>query len=359
MEDQAEKLREIMRQKSAGESAAPRGDGAAESATVYTAGSETAARGAAAGTIPRTGSAIGGSAQPSRPSSEERPDRNSQAAGASGEHILSSKRGGKTRIITITSGKGGVGKTNVSVNMALAYARMGKKVVVMDADLGLANVNIMLNMVPKYTLYDMIRKRKTMKEIMVETDYGISIVAGASGFSKIANLTDEERQNFIEELSTLSFADIIIIDTSAGVSSNVLDFIAAADDAIIITTPEPTAITDAYGIIKIIATEYDNLDMELKLVVNRVKGAAEAKKVADRMTHIAGQFLNLKVDYLGFIYDDPVVSHAVLRQKPFMVIDPRCKASICVQHIVGKMEKSELRSTGGFASMFRRLFGRN
>jgi flagellar biosynthesis protein FlhG len=273
-----------------------------------------------------------------------------------GEGSASARPAGKTRIITITSGKGGVGKTNVSVNMALAYARLGKKVVVMDADLGLANVNIMLNMVPRYNLYDMIRKGKTMKEIMVETEYGISIVAGALGISQIANLSDEERQGFIGELNTLSFADIIIIDTSAGVSSNVLDFIAAADDAVIITTPEPTAITDAYGIIKIIATEYDNLDMELKLVVNRVKGAAEAKKVSDRMTHIAGQFLNLKVDYLGFIYDDPIVSQAVLRQKPFMVLDPKCKASICVQHIVGKMEKSELREKNGFASMFKRLF---
>jgi flagellar biosynthesis protein FlhG len=288
-----------------------------------------------------------------KPESSKEGDKNSRQAG------LLTKKSSKTRIITITSGKGGVGKTNVSVNMALAYARLGKKVVVMDADLGLANVNIMLNMVPRFNLYDMIRKGKTMKEIMVETDYGISIVAGALGISQIANLSDEERQNFIEELNTLSFADIIIIDTSAGVSSNVLDFIAAADDAVIITTPEPTAITDAYGIIKIIATEYDNLDMELKLVVNRVKSAAEAKKVSDRMTNIAGQFLNLKVDYLGFIYDDPIVSQAVLRQRPFMVIDPKCKASICVQHIVGKMEKSDLRDSGGFTSMFMRLFKKN
>jgi len=285
-----------------------------------------------------------------RPENAKEGDKGSRQAG------ILPKKGGKTRIITITSGKGGVGKTNVSVNMALAYARLGKKVVVMDADLGLANVNIMLNMVPRFNLYDMIRKGKTMREIMVETDYGISIVAGALGISQIANLSDGERQNFIEELNTLSFADIIIIDTSAGVSSNVLDFIAAADDAVIITTPEPTAITDAYGIIKIIATEYDNLDMELKLVVNRVKTATEAKKVADRMTNIAGQFLNLKVDYLGFIYDDPIVSQAVLRQRPFMVLDPKCKASICVQHIVGKMEKSDLRETGGFGSMFMRLF---
>ncbi|MDR1908832.1 MAG: MinD/ParA family protein [Spirochaetaceae bacterium] len=268
------------------------------------------------------------------------------------------REGKKTRIVTVTSGKGGVGKTNVSVNMALAYARIGKKVVVMDADLGLANVNVMLNMIPKFNLYHVIRKQKTMREIMVETEYGISIVAGASGFSKIANLSEEERQNFITELGTLSNADIIIIDTAAGVSSNVLDFIAAADDAVIVTTPEPTAITDAYGIIKIIATEIDSLNMGLKLVVNRVKTVAEAKKVADRMTGIAGQFLNLKVEYLGFIYDDVTVSHAVLRQKPFMVIDPKCKASLCVQHIVGRMEKSELRESGGFTEMLKRLFGR-
>jgi flagellar biosynthesis protein FlhG len=264
----------------------------------------------------------------------------------------------KTRIITVTSGKGGVGKTNMAVNMALAYARLGKKVVVMDADLGLANVNVMLNMIPKFNLYHVIRKQKTMKEIMVETEYGISIVAGASGFSKIANLTEDERQNFIEELDTLSNADIIIVDTAAGVSSNVLDFIAAADDAVIITTPEPTAITDAYGIIKIIATEIDSLNMGLKLVVNRVKSVAEAKKVADRMTSIAGQFLNLKVEYLGFIYDDSVVSQAVIRQRPFMVIDPKCRASLCVQHIVGRMEKSEVRESGGFGNMIKRLFGR-
>jgi flagellar biosynthesis protein FlhG len=313
MEDQAEKLREIMRQKT--NTRVKAGGGRADHPSVLPGG------------------------------------RNQ-------EKVPSRRDVSKSRIITITSGKGGVGKTNVSVNMALAYARIGKKVVVMDADLGLANVNVMLNMIPKSNLYHVIRKQKTMKEIMVETDYGISIVAGASGFSKIANLTEEERQSFIEELDTLSNFDIIIIDTSAGVSNNVLDFIAAADDAVIITTPEPTAITDAYGIIKIIATEYDNFDMGLKLVVNRVKSYAEAKKVADRMTHIAGQFLNLKVDYLGCIFDDPTVSQAVLRQKPFMVIDPRCKASQCVQHIVGRMEKGEFHKAGGFGNMLKRLFGR-
>jgi flagellar biosynthesis protein FlhG len=195
-----------------------------------------------------------------------------------------------------------------------------------------------------------------MREIMVDTEYGISIVAGASGFSKIANLNDEERRYFIDELETLSAADIIIIDTSAGVSSNVLDFVAAADDTVIVTTPEPTAITDAYGIIKIIATEINSLNMGLKLVVNRVKNVTEAKKVADKMVNITGQFLNLKVEYLGFIYDDDSVSKSVLRQKPFMVLDPKCRASQCVQHIVGRMDKAELKGSGGFGKMFKRLF---
>jgi len=268
----------------------------------------------------------------------------------------SAKSVDKARVITVTSGKGGVGKTNLSVNMALAFARLGKKVIVMDADLGLANVNVMLNMIPKYNLYHVIKKQKSIREILVETDYGISIVAGASGFSQIANLGEDDRKDFIAELDSLSNADIVIIDTSAGVSSNVLDFIAAADDAVIITTPEPTAITDAYGIIKIIATEYDSLNVNLKLVVNRAKGAAEAKSVADRMINIAGQFLNLKVDYLGFIYDDASVPHAVLRQKPFMVVDPKCKASICVQHIVERMDRNKSGESRGFGAMLRRLF---
>jgi flagellar biosynthesis protein FlhG len=262
----------------------------------------------------------------------------------------------KTRIITVASGKGGVGKTNMSVNMALAYARLGKKVVVMDADLGLANVNVVLGVVPKFTLYHVIRKQKTMKEILIETEYGISIVAGASGFSKIANLNDEERSNFIKELDTLSSADVVIIDTSAGVSSNVIDFIAAADDVVIITTPEPPAMTDAYGVIKIIATEIENLDMGLNLVVNRVHSASEAKYVSDRMQKITSQFLNVKLDYLGFVWQDTAVENAIKKQKPFMVLEPRSKASQAVQHIVSRLEKTEIREGGGFGGMMKRLF---
>ncbi|MBI9098048.1 MAG: MinD/ParA family protein [Spirochaetaceae bacterium] len=263
--------------------------------------------------------------------------------------------GTKTKIITVASGKGGVGKTNISTNLALAYGKLGKKVIVLDADLGLANVNVVMGMIPKYNLYHVIRKQKTMKEVILDTDYGIQIVAGASGFSKIANLTDEERDSFISELTELSSADIIIIDTSAGVSSNVLSFVEAADEVIIVTTPEPTAITDAYGIIKIISTEIDDLDLDLKLIVNRVTSVTEAKKISQRVINIAGQFLNLKVDYLGFVYEDPSVQSSVRKQIPFMVADPNGKASGCIQHIVGRLENIEFKEGGGVGRFIKKL----
>ena len=267
--------------------------------------------------------------------------------------------GNKTKIITIASGKGGVGKTNISTNLALAYGKIGKKVIVLDADLGLANVNVVMGMIPKYNLYHVIRKQKTMSEVILDTDYGIQIVAGASGFSKIANLTDEERDSFISELTELSSADIIIIDTSAGVSSNVLSFVEAADEVLIVTTPEPTAITDAYGIIKIISTEIDDLDLDLKLIVNRVASVTEAKKISQRVINIAGQFLNLKVDYLGFVYEDPSVPNAVRKQVPFMVADPNGKAAGCIQHIVGRLENIEFKEGGGVGRFIKKLLGKN
>jgi flagellar biosynthesis protein FlhG len=265
--------------------------------------------------------------------------------------------GSNTRIITVSSGKGGVGKTNIAINLALSYAELGKKVTVMDADLGLANVNVVLGVIPKYNLYHVIRQQKKMKDIIMDTNYGIKIVAGASGFSKIANLSEDERKIFIRELDELANADIIIIDTGAGVSNNVISFIAAADDVIIVTTPEPTAITDAYGIIKIIATEIENLDLGLKLVVNRVNSVSEGKKVAERVISIASNFLNIKVDYLGFVYNDKLVHNAVIKQKPFFSIDPHSKASICIKHIISRLENIEYREGRGITRFLKKLFG--
>jgi flagellar biosynthesis protein FlhG len=263
--------------------------------------------------------------------------------------------GHKTRIIAVTSGKGGVGKTNIAVNMAIAYAQLGKKVILIDADLGMANVNVLLNIVPNANLLHVINQQRKMSEIVLETDYGIKFIAGANGFSRIANLNEKELQYFVEEFLTLSNADIIIIDTAAGISNNVLSFVAAADEVFVITTPEPTAITDAYGIIKIIATELHNTNISMKLLVNRVQSADEGRKISDRIINIAAQFLNHKVDYLGFIYDDPAVTASVIRQKPWLVASPSAKPSLCIKHIVGRIEKTDFIEEEGLGRFLRKF----
>ena len=265
----------------------------------------------------------------------------------------------KTRIIAITSGKGGVGKSNLSVNMAIAYAQQGKKVTLIDGDLGMANVNVLMNVVPQCNLMHVINKQKTMQEIINETEFGIKFIAGANGFSKIANLTLDELDYFAKQFAMLGNSDIIIIDTGAGIANNVLQFVAAADEVYVVTTPEPTAITDAYGIIKIITTELVDREMNIKLLVNRVHSADEGKRISDRIINIAGQFLNKKVDYIGFVYDDPVVQASVIRQKPFIIVNPTSKPAQCIKHIVGRIEKSDIGSSEGVSSFLKKFLRKN
>jgi flagellar biosynthesis protein FlhG len=264
----------------------------------------------------------------------------------------------KTRIIAITSGKGGVGKSNFAVNMAIAYAQLGKKVILIDGDLGMANVNVLLNIVPQYNLMHVINKKKSMKEIIMDTEFGIKFIAGANGFSKIANLSVEELEYFAKQFSSLGNADIIIIDTGAGIANNVLQFVAAADEVYVLTTPEPTAITDAYGIIKIITTEIVDRTVNLKLVVNRVHSVEEGKRISERIINIVGQFLNYKVEYLGCVYEDPIVQASVIRQKPFMIVNPTSKPAVCLKHIVGKIEKTEPEYSEGVASFLKKFLGK-
>lgn len=269
------------------------------------------------------------------------------------------KKQKKTRTIAITSGKGGVGKTSVAVSLSIALARGGSSVTLLDADLGLANINVILGIIPKYNLYHVIKGQKKLKDIVIEVPEGIKIIAGASGFHQLANLDPKQRNEFIGAVSELDSDDYMIVDTGAGVSQNVLSFVMAADEIIVVTTPEPTAITDAYGIIKSIAAQ--SPDKVIKIIVNRVQSVAEGNRVAQRVINIAGQFLNIKVENLGFIFDDIYVPKSVRNQKPFVVSYPKSKASGCVAIIADRIGN---RTTGavkgsGLASFFKNLFVSN
>jgi flagellar biosynthesis protein FlhG len=273
--------------------------------------------------------------------------------------LAAEKKDGKrapTRTIAITSGKGGVGKTSLAVSLSIALAQGGKtKVTLLDADLGLANINVILGIIPQFNLYHVIKGKKKLRDIVIDVPEGIKIIAGASGFHQLANLDIKQRKEFIDEFQTIEGDDFMIIDTGAGVSQNVLSFVVAADEVIVVTTPEPTAITDAYGIIKSIASQTN--DKVIRLIVNRVQSVSEAKRVAQRIINIAGQFLNIKIENLGFVFDDPMVPKSVRNQKPFIVGFPKSKASVCVQLIADRIANrpSEIKG-GGLSSFLKNLF---
>ncbi|MDH4200963.1 MAG: MinD/ParA family protein [Spirochaetia bacterium] len=265
----------------------------------------------------------------------------------------------KTRVITITSGKGGVGKSSVSVNLALTIAKSGKKVLLFDADLGLANINVMLGVIPKYNLYHVVKGSKKLNEIIIKTPEGLDLIAGASGYSILANLNITEREKLISEFEKLPYYDIMIIDTGAGVGANVIGFTLPADEVLVITTPEPTSITDAYGIIKSIVLQ--SSDKNIKLLVNRVSSSLEAKKVLERVVNISNQFLNVKVDSAGYIFEDEFVSKSIRQQKPFILEYPKSKASACLQLVAGKILNQKVEDngdgSGSLGKFFSKLFG--
>jgi flagellar biosynthesis protein FlhG len=270
--------------------------------------------------------------------------------------VIQNKKEYKTRTIAVTSGKGGVGKSSLSVSLAIALAQAGASVTLLDADLGLANINVILGIIPKFNLYHVIKGKKKLKDIVIDIPEGIKIIAGASGFHQLANLDSKQIGDFIQSVSELDSDDFMIIDTGAGVSQNVLRFVIAADDILVVTTPEPTAITDAYGIIKSIASQ--SPDKSVKLIVNRVSSVSEGKRVAQRVITIAGQFLNMKVENLGFIFDDIYVPKSVRNQKPFIISYPKCKAAACVFMIANRIANKEInpRKGSGMTAFFKNLF---
>src|SRR5205823_7435333 len=200
----------------------------------------------------------------------------------------------RASVIAVTSGKGGVGKSNVAVNLAVQLASAGKSVVLLDADLGLANADVLCNIDLPFNLAHVIARKKELREVMVKGPGGFKLIGGASGLARMADLSDDDRQRLVAALAELELqADVILIDTGAGISPNVLSFTRAADHVLVVTTPEPTAITDAYAVVKVISRETG--ERRISLLVNQVRTSAEAKVVYGRIAQVAKQFLSVSV----------------------------------------------------------------
>ncbi|NQX57373.1 MinD/ParA family protein [Paenibacillus qinlingensis] len=254
-----------------------------------------------------------------------------------------------TRIITVTSGKGGVGKSNFTLNFALSLQSLGYKVLVFDADIGLANIDVLMGVSSTYSLYHLLKKDKTIWEIIQKGSNGLEFIAGGSGFNDLLRLTEEELDYFAEQVMQLNgYVDFIIFDTGAGLSKETLKFILAAEEAIVVTTPEPTSITDAYAIIKMVNSM--GHDVSFKLVINRVTDEREGKQTADKISLVAKQFLNIHIPTVGFVEDDPVVSKAVKRQIPFSIAFPYSTATKSIKTLTDNYIKGyrviETPSTG-------------
>ncbi|KKM12429.1 hypothetical protein SY88_04015 [Clostridiales bacterium PH28_bin88] len=258
------------------------------------------------------------------------------------------------RVIAVSSGKGGVGKTNVVVNLAITLARMGKRVAVFDADLGMANVDVLLGMVPKYTLHDVLRGERSLEQIIIPGPYDIMVVPGGSGVQELANLDYYQREHLLREIRIFEDrADFLLIDTGGGISRNVLGFVSAADEVMIISTPEPTAITDAYSMIKVLSRF--QLHQEVYLVINRASNRGEAQQTAAKLETAARRFLQLKVTTLGYILDDRAVGKAVMSQQPFTLLYPQAVATQNIRDIAAGLVEGGSWSTGGVGGFMERL----
>lgn len=246
-------------------------------------------------------------------------------------------RPGKSRIIAVTSGKGGVGKTNLVLNLALKLSQMNCRVVVFDADLGLGNLDILINAVPEYTLEDVISGERDILEIMVNGPCNLKIIPGGSGLFDLANLDLVRRRRLLDRLQVLEKeGEIIFLDTSAGISRNVLDFIKVADEFIVVTTPEPVALTDAYGMLKVIAGQ--QINQTGYIVVNFTRHVQQGEMIFQRLQKIVQNFqLGLNLQYLGNISYDPAVSRAVEDFSPFLLSYPESAATASISKIAWRL----------------------
>ena len=266
--------------------------------------------------------------------------------------------GGKpVRTIAVTSGKGGVGKTNFTANLAVALSQMGKEVLVFDADLGLSNIDVLLDLAPEYNIEHVLKGTKTLSEVIVEGPYGIKILPASSGVQELSELSEHQRANLLNRFDSYQGdLDYLLVDTAAGISSNVGFFCAASEEIIVITSPEPTALTDAYALIKVLFTGYQ--EKRFEVLVNSATNEDEALDTFRKLSRAAEHFLSLSIGYLGYIPRDEIVPKAVKRQRAFVDMFPSSEASRSLLDIARKLVRDEdVRVKGSLQFFFGSLLG--
>lgn len=264
------------------------------------------------------------------------------------------------RVITVTSGKGGVGKSNLSVNLAIQLSRLGKRVIVLDADFGLANVEVMLGIRPRYTLADMIFGGKNLSEIITMGPDNIGFLSGGSGIQELNHLTKDQIKLLTDKLAQLDeFADVIIIDTGAGIGDAVMEFILCSSEVLLVATPEPTSITDAYALVKALnrKEEFTTENTSLRLVANRVQSEAEGRDLYNKFNEVILRFLNIKLDYLGSVIQDMNVQKSVMQQKPVSVVYPHSSASNSYKKLAEILTNTRIQEEKkiGLAKLFSKM----
>lgn len=267
----------------------------------------------------------------------------------------------RTRVIAVTSGKGGVGKTSLTINLGIAMARLGEPVAIIDSDLGLGNVDVLLNITPKYNLRHLLTGERSVEEVMVEGPAGVKIIPGGSGLRELADLADWQIGEVISRLNSIeNYARTIFFDTGAGLGRNVTHFLLASDEVLLVTTTEPHAITDAFAVVKVLATERS--DIRIHLIVNRAETLEEGRAVADKFLFTGKRFLDLDISLLGIVPDDHLVSKAIKAQNPVMIAYPSSKAAVSIDKaargLLGESVRQGNGSRGirGFLERARQLF---
>lgn len=239
-----------------------------------------------------------------------------------------------SKLVTVTSGKGGVGKSNFSLNFGLGLIERGHRTVLFDVDLGMANLDVLMGITPKKHLFHLLEPDTTVWDILEKGPGNLEFIAGGSGFTQIMQLEDEKLDRLFSQLDPLQgYADTIIFDTGAGLSNESIRFMLASDEVILVTTPEPPAITDAYAVIKMLHSR--NPDITIRLVINRVTSQREGIQTTDKLAMVAKRFLNMNIQSLGYVTDDTHVSKAVKQQRPFLLTYPDSQASKCIRKLVG------------------------